>query len=132
VKHHTEFQLDQTAANKIEEAYNLTEGEDFTVADLGCGKALYHEDMKKKLSGLIEGEINIVGFDLNREPLEYTDDNNTAQADLVENDIPIQENSADFVYSSHLRCQISKSELEEIKNDADRVLKEGGTQLHRC
>lgn len=126
---HTEFRVDNTLASRIEDAYRSA-GEEFVVADLGCGKGLYHEDIEEKLDGLGDKDVEIIGFDIDRELLEYTDENETALADLTEYDIPLKDSSVDFIYSNHLACQIEDEEFEEIENEAERVLKEGGRQYH--
>lgn len=131
MRYHREFHLNQGVANPLEDAYKSGEST-FVIADLGCGKGLYHEDMKQKLDGLGERDIEIIGFDINEEALEHTYENDTAQADLKKYIIPLQNNSVDFVYSNHLRCKLDKEDLEEIEKDAERVLKDEGKQIHRC
>lgn len=131
LKEHSQFRLTNSLANELEPAYREA-GDTFYMIDLGCGKGLYHEDIRETLSGLGDKNVEILGFDINREALEHTGENDTAQADITEYGIPLQDSSADFVYSNHLRCQISQEELEAIKEDAERVLKDSGRQYHRC
>jgi len=88
--------------------------------------------MKEKLSELGDKEVEVLGFDINQEAREYSKDNNTALTDLKEYGIPLQDSSVDFVYSNHLRCQIEEYELEEIRKEADRVLRNNNHQFHIC
>lgn len=129
--YHTDFHLTQALASEIESAYQSAD-DTFVIADLGCGKGLYHEDIKDTLDGLGDKQVEVIGFDINREPLEYTDQNDTAQADLVEAEIPLTDSSVDFIYSHHLRCQLDKEELENIQKEAERALTEDGRQYHVC
>lgn len=130
-KQHTDFRLTSSLADEIQAAYREA-GETFYVLDLGCGKGLYQEDMKETLSELGDKDVDIIGFDINREALEYSGDTETAQADLVETGIPAGDSSVDFVYSNHLRCQIDEEKLERIEEDAERALRDTGRQYHRC
>lgn len=130
-RQHTRFRLTSHLADKIEEAYSSA-GDKFVIADLGCGKGLYHEDIESKLEGLGDREVEIIGFDIEKDRLEENPEADTAVADLVEYGVPLEESSVDFVYSSHLRCQIEDEDLEELKKDVERVLRDGGEQYHLC
>lgn len=132
------FSIGSGKANEIAEAYRAAD-EVFKVLDLGCGKGRYHEDMKDTLSQIGDKEVEIIGLDYNPEALlsgyqaeEYivSDAAPDASDDTRSNYLPFKDESFDMVYSSHLFCQLDESELENVRDRAERALKDSGVQFH--
>ncbi|MFB6209056.1 MAG: class I SAM-dependent methyltransferase [Candidatus Nanohaloarchaea archaeon] len=146
-----EFDVSNKLLSEIESAYMETDGDKFRILDIGCGTGRYHQELDEFSKNLGDREIEIIGIDKNIHSLKHAifeteydfygprkhrrkKDVECIGHELSQENLPLKDDSVDFACSravSHLvKNYRSVEDWEQVKEEAERVLKEGGRQLN--
>ena len=97
--------------------------------------------MEEKLEQMGDKDVEVFGLDYEVENLLNGETDNKVYADASqetdETHLPFQDDTFDLVYSNHLMCQLKKTDrydelFEQVKQGAERVLKDSGVEFHDC